>query len=552
MLNYSKGESEARLSAVFDHAIDGIITIDESGLVESMNPAAARLFGYEPVEVLGKNIKMLMPEPDHSQHDQYLDNYHRTGHKKIIGIGREVKGLKKNGTQFPLYLSITETPFEGKMIFTGIIHDISELKLSQSKLKEYSEELETSNRELERRVIERTRDLARANEGLSYSNESLQKEIEERRQVERALRESQKLYKTIAKNFPDGILCVLDKSLKYLLIDGMENEPAMGQKEDWVGSYATSMNFIDQKDEFIKGLKQALTGLPLDMEMTVSDGAREYQVNAVPLYDDDDKIVNLLVVCKNITERKKAEKEILNALNKEKELNELKSRFVTTASHEFRTPLSTILSSASLIGRYVGETEVADKIEKHVMRIKSSVNNLTYILNDFLSLGKLEEGKTTFHPTIFDFEEFIEETISQIGPTLKKDQKIVVDRSSPVVGNVYADEQMIKNVLINLLNNASKYSDEGKSIRLSLTAKKNQLAFKVKDDGIGIPAKDQQHLFDRFFRANNAINIQGTGLGLNIVKKYIELMNGHIEFSSEENKGTEFKVSIPITQPSYD
>ncbi|MEQ9099083.1 MAG: PAS domain S-box protein [Imperialibacter sp.] len=552
MLNYSKGESEARLSAVFDHAIDGIITIDERGLVESMNPAAARLFGYEPVEVLGKNIKMLMPEPDHSQHDQYLDNYHRTGHKKIIGIGREVKGLKKNGTQFPLYLSITETPFEGKMIFTGIIHDISELKLSQSKLKEYSEELETSNRELERRVIERTRDLARANEGLSYSNESLQKEIEERRQVERALRESQKLYKTIAKNFPDGILCVLDKSLKYLLIDGMENEPAMGQKEDWVGSYATSMNFIDQKDEFIKGLKQALTGLPLDMEMTVSDGAREYQVNAVPLYDDDDKIVNLLVVCKNITERKKAEKEILNALNKEKELNELKSRFVTTASHEFRTPLSTILSSASLIGRYVGETEVADKIEKHVMRIKSSVNNLTYILNDFLSLGKLEEGKTTFHPTIFDFEEFIEETISQIGPTLKKDQKIVVDPSSPVVGNVYADEQMIKNVLINLLNNASKYSDEGKSIRLSLTAKKNQLVFKVKDDGIGIPAKDQQHLFDRFFRANNAINIQGTGLGLNIVKKYIELMNGHIEFSSEENKGTEFKVSIPITQPSHD
>ena len=111
---------------------------------------------------------------------------------------------------------------------------------------------------------------------------------------------------------------------------------------------------------------------------------------------------------------------------------------------------------------------------------------------------------------------------------------------------------MIKNVLINLLNNASKYSDEGKSIHFSLRAKKNELVFKVKDEGIGIPKKDQQHLFDRFFRANNAINIQGTGLGLNIVKKYIELMNGHIEFSSEENKGTEFRVAIPITQPSYD
>lgn len=149
MLNYSSGESAARLSAIFDHAIDGIITIDSNGIVESMNPAAARLFGYQPAEVLGQNIKMLMPEPDRTNHDDYLDNYKRTGQKKIIGIGREVSGRRKDGSKFPLYLSVAEIHFEGKTIFSGIIHDITELKLSREKLRRYAAELERSNRELQ-------------------------------------------------------------------------------------------------------------------------------------------------------------------------------------------------------------------------------------------------------------------------------------------------------------------------------------------------------------------------------------------------------------------
>jgi PAS domain S-box-containing protein len=413
-------------------------------------------------------------------------------------------------------------------------------------------EIKELNQQLERRVMERTRDLARANERLSYSNESLQKEVDERKQAEKALRESQKIYSAIASNFPDGMLCVLDKDLRFLLVDGKAEEPEMGNKQDWIGSYASSMTFIDQKEAFIKNLKNVIKGVPLNMEVTVANGEREYQINAVPLFDDEEKIQNLLIVCKNITERKKAEKEVLRALNQEKELNELKSRFVTTASHEFRTPLSTILSSVSLIGRYISDSDQKEKIDKHVHRIKSSVNNLTYILNDFLSLGKLEEGKTTFNPVSFDLEQMISEVVSQMSPTLKEDQEILLSISEGTFGKIYVDEQMTKNILINLLNNASKYSGERQKIHLGLGREDGLLKITVKDEGIGIPKKDQQHLFDRFFRANNAINIQGTGLGLNIVKKYIELMNGHIEFSSEENKGTEFRVAIPITQPSYD
>jgi two-component system sensor kinase FixL len=142
-------ETASRLKAIFESAIDGIITIDERGVVESMNPAAARLFGYEPGEVIGRSINLLMPEPDKSRHDSYVQNYHRSGVGKIIGIGREVSGCRKDGTVFPFHLSISEVQLPGRKIFTGFIHDISELKMSEEKLRRYAAELERSNRELQ-------------------------------------------------------------------------------------------------------------------------------------------------------------------------------------------------------------------------------------------------------------------------------------------------------------------------------------------------------------------------------------------------------------------
>ena len=121
-------ESESLLRSIFETVVDGIITINDRGIVESLNPAAAKIFGYKPDEVIGNNIRMLMPEPYHSAHDGYLHNYETTGIKKIIGIGREVLGLKKDGTTFPFLLSISETQLEGRKIFTGIVHDISQIK----------------------------------------------------------------------------------------------------------------------------------------------------------------------------------------------------------------------------------------------------------------------------------------------------------------------------------------------------------------------------------------------------------------------------------------
>ncbi|MDQ3109891.1 MAG: PAS domain-containing sensor histidine kinase [Bacteroidota bacterium] len=237
--------------------------------------------------------------------------------------------------------------------------------------------------------------------------------------------------------------------------------------------------------------------------------------------------------------------EVMRALKKEKELNELKSRFITTASHEFRTPLGTILSSVSLIARYE-ETADVEKRKKHIERIKSSVTNLTEILNDFLSLEKLEEGIIRCYPERFDFLNLVNELIGDMRNIAKQGQTITLGFSGE--REIFLDHQLLKNALLNLFSNAIKYSPEHKPIVVDVTIVSGQLKIDIEDKGIGIPEEDQPNIFERFYRAKNSGNIQGTGLGLNIVKKYIELMNGTISFASTYNEGTTFTVKIPLTE----
>ncbi len=233
--------------------------------------------------------------------------------------------------------------------------------------------------------------------------------------------------------------------------------------------------------------------------------------------------------------------ELSKALSKEKELSDLKSRFVSMASHEFRTPLSTILSSASLVAKYT-EADEQDKRDKHIFRIKSSVRNLTDLLNEFLSIGKIEDGKVQAHMTDFNIKELLEVICAEMQSLAKTGQLIRFTQS----GNehVSLDPSLLRNVLINLLSNAIKFSPEGGTIDISCSTENQQVVISIKDNGIGISIDDQQHLFERFFRAKNAVNIQGTGLGLHIVSKYIELMNGLIDYKSELEKGTEFVIKF--------
>ncbi|SIR44871.1 hybrid sensor histidine kinase/response regulator [Pontibacter lucknowensis] len=242
---------------------------------------------------------------------------------------------------------------------------------------------------------------------------------------------------------------------------------------------------------------------------------------------------------------KKAQQEIYKALQKEKELHELKSRFVTIASHEFRTPLSTVLSSASLITKYKS-AEDDEKRLKHVGRIKSAVHNLTNILNDFLSISRMEEGKIHNVPSTFDLQSFAAEVVDEMQGFLKEGQRIDYRHESEQI-TVYLDKQLMRNVMINLLSNGSKYSGEDSTIWFTTDIKGDAIRLVVRDEGIGIPEGDKAHLFTPFFRAQNVTNIQGTGLGLNIVKKYVEIMGGELHYESELDRGTTFTITLPYT-----
>ncbi|MEL6132620.1 MAG: hybrid sensor histidine kinase/response regulator, partial [Bacteroidota bacterium] len=244
---------------------------------------------------------------------------------------------------------------------------------------------------------------------------------------------------------------------------------------------------------------------------------------------------------------RKSQEELRIALTKEQQLNEMKSRFVSMASHEFRTPLATILSSISLIDKYE-LPEHADRRKKHIERIKSNVHALTTILNDFLSISKLEEGKISSHEGILNLGEKIREITEEMQTQTKEGQVIQLDYAADV-DMVILDGQIMRNVLNNLISNAIKYSPPNAQIYISARLNSGEFRLEVKDQGIGIPEDEQAHLFERFFRARNVTNIQGTGLGLSIVKRYIELLKGTIDFHSIPDEGTTFTIILPIKTP---
>lgn len=253
-----------------------------------------------------------------------------------------------------------------------------------------------------------------------------------------------------------------------------------------------------------------------------------------------------LILKEALQKLEQSQQELSDALDKERQLNEIKSRFVSMASHEFRTPLSTVLSSASLLAKY-RTTEEQEKRDKHIHRIKNSVNHLNDILQDFLSFGKLSEGRvmTSFGET--NLKELLTDTLDEMKAILKKEQHFVLNCQGDCLANT--DKRLFRNILINLIGNAIKFSDEGKTITINGRIENDKAIFSVADDGIGISEEDQQHLFSSFFRGANAVNIQGTGLGLHIVKRYLDLLNGEVEVESRLNKGTTITFAVPINTP---
>lgn len=493
---------------LFQSIEEGLVIVNTKQEIVFVNMRTQELFGYPSHELIGQKIEILIPPHYHKHHPSHVKGYTEKPTKKRMGTGRVLEAQTKFGTTFYTEISLNHLEIEGEKFFVALITDVSKRIEAENKIKEL-------NTELEEKVQIRTLELEH----------------------------SKFLYTAVARNFPNGTINVFDKDLNYIFAEGRELYKYGITSKKLIGTSYLKRLPKEIRPKITQEFQRVFEGEKRDFDIKLKD--QFYHINAVPLKNDSHIIDKILMVETNITTQKNISQKLEQALVQEKEINEMKSRFVSMASHEFRTPLSTILSSVSLIKSYI-EKEKLDNTEKHIKRIKNSVKGLTEILNDFLSTDKLESKKVNVNKTEFKYSIFKNEITEELQALCSEGQTIVTSLNQKEK-IVYSDQHIIKNILYNLISNAIKYSKEGQEIYYNSIFNGNYLTIEIVDTGIGIPKAEQKNLFSRFFRANNATNIKGTGLGLNIVKSYLDLLKGNINFESTENIGTKFIVKIPIT-----
>ncbi|MBA4054057.1 MAG: PAS domain-containing sensor histidine kinase [Marivirga sp.] len=488
--------------ALFHCATIGIMVVNREGVIEMVNPCADEMFGYEEGYLQGKMLEVLIPPDLGRKHLDFRNGYFSNPRSRPMGAGLRLQALKKDGTMFPVEISLGHYESEGKKLAVAFVTDITEQ--------------------------------AKAHD-IIVGREAWFRSMADNSPVMIWVSDVNKL----CTYFNNTWLTFTGRTLEQELGNGWAEGVHPDDFEECFRIYSNSF------DEHI----------PFEMEYRLQTTNNKYRWllnRGRPLYSGDGIFEGYIGSCVDINSqktlhhrmKKKVEEktmELRQALGREKELSELKSRFVSIATHEFRTPLSALLSSASLIGQYLKSHDV-EKCEKHVGRIKSSVKNLIEILNDFLSLEKLEQGKVEVIRQTFELSQIAEDIIVEMNSVLKQGQKIIYIHEGD--SQICLDTSILRHVLFNLISNASKYSTDGE-IMMRTRVENHTIQLEVADRGIGIPEDQQENIFQRFYRAGNTSDIQGTGLGLNIVKSYVELLGGTIHFSSKPNEGTTFFVEFP-------
>ena len=414
---------------------------------------------------------------------------------------------------------------------------------TRARLEETNHKLESYAKSLEKDVAKRTEEVQTTVQKLLLTNKDLQEQIRTTREAEDRALANQALFGAIAKNFPKGVIMVFNREYRYVHLEGEElDRMGLGQWPFNGCQITETPGFSNrQRDDIRARIGQTLDGKHLSFEFQLGDNT--YAVNSTPLHISEGTGWALLVFS-NVTEQKKAEADLLRALRIEQELNDLKSRFISMASHEFRTPLSAIQSSAILI-RKLNEPGNEEKRIRYLRQIQNNVRNLVVILDDFLSLSKLEEGKMECQPSTFDIMDLIRSVLEELESNLKVGQHFS-EAFEMTSLKVDLDPKLVRHILVNLLSNAIKYSPEKSGIFIHIEKEGKMLKIAVRDEGMGIPEDEHEQLFNRFFRARNAVNIPGTGLGLHIVKNYTELMGGTISFESQPGNGSTFFLNLPV------
>ncbi|WP_273565657.1 sensor histidine kinase [Maribacter halichondriae] len=482
---------------------EGIIVVNTKQEIVATNSSAEEMFGYKKDELLGKPLDTLIPKRYHKNHDRHVDEFIKKSQKRQMGHGRDINGIRKNGEEFPVEAGLNPFEIYGSTYVMALVIDITERKIKERELSHWA------------RIFDES-----LNEIYVFDVKSLR--------FENVNQEAQ-------RNL--GYSMAELKTMTPLDIKPEFNRPKFGKLiAPLLKGKKTKIKF-----ETTHSRKDG-TLYPVEVHLQVSSLLDNYVFVAMIL-DITERKNYTEKLEKTVQERTKR---LTEALAKERELNELKTRFLSLVSHEFKTPLSSILTSITLLAKYT-QGDQQDKRDKHVTTIRNKVKYLDAILNDFLSVERLDSGKVNYKIEEFPLSKLVNEVVYDANMLLKAGQKIrYPENVDDMVINF--DEKTLELVLSNLIHNAIKYSPEDSTIDISVKNYADNIQLQVIDKGIGIPKKDQMHIFDRYFRAENALLTQGTGIGLNIAKQHLENLGATLEFSSEENKGSTFIVRIPQEQ----
>ncbi|WP_158769514.1 PAS domain-containing sensor histidine kinase [Paraglaciecola sp. L1A13] len=474
-------DNQASLQVIVDNTVDGLITINEVGRVETFNKACEVLFGYKTAEVIGNNVKMLMPEPYHSEHDGYLKNYHTSGTRKIIGSGRQVEGKKKDGTIFPMDLSISEVDIKGKKIYSGIIRDITELQEAQQRLAA---------------VLDNTVD------GLIT--------IDENGCIEHYNKACEAIFGFNARE-------AVGQNVKILM-----PEPYHSEHDGYLKNYHnTGSKKIIGSGREVVGLRKNGSTFPLDLSVS------EVNVQGRKLYSG---------IVRDISVRKKAEADI-------KQANSELEEFAYRTSHDLRSPLISSIGLLDIVTHYIQQGET-DSALASIGLIQVSLGKLEDLVKDILTITKVQHAEEDSQ--CINTQLFIDDTIDKIRH-MPNFERLDIRYDLRFNGVLYLPKSPFALIIENLLTNAVKYQDLTKShsfIRISTSNSKTNFVLEVSDNGLGIPKDQRQNLFKMFKRFHPKTSF-GSGLGLYLMKKSVDKLHGQLKFEDIKNE-TRFIVVLPI------
>jgi PAS domain S-box-containing protein len=507
--------AEEYVRAVVNTVIDGIISIDADGMIESFNPAAEQIFGYTSTEVIGKNVKILMPEPYTGEHDGYLTNYKRTGDVKIIGIGREVMGRRKDGSTFPMDLAVSDAQVGSRRFFTGIVRDSTERTIAEGMLR-------LSVTEAEERA----------------------KEAEEKNSI----------LETIFDNIPEGVVLAGGPPNFPILANSRFGQELLNRPIDTavgipVGDHAEPYSLL-MPDGVTRPRRE---DLPLyratrfgervrNVELFIdrSDGSKiPILVDAAPVRDQQGNIIGAVNCWRDISERKQSEFAL-------READRRKDQFLAILAHELRNPLTPISNALQLWPLVEHDQEEMESLRVMMDR---QVRQITRLIDDLMDVSRITRGKIGLRKQHIDLCALLNAAIESIQPVVDAygHRMTVTSPEAPIFVN--GDPARLTQVFGNILNNAAKYTGRNGVIWVSITAKDEKAIVSIRDNGSGIPSHMLHDIFEIFRQVDGTINRSngGLGIGLTLVKQLVELHDGTVEAHSDgPGKGSEFVVLLPL------